>query len=143
MIVARPGRGARDRADRVHPPARAARPRHHGRRSRPPPGGAAAATAGGRAVVVGAGKASAAMAAALEAAWPDTELAGAIAVPAGTRRDTQRIELLEAGHPVPDERSVAAAQRMHALVASLGADDLVVALVSGAAPPCSASPRPG
>jgi len=85
----------------------------------------------GRVVVVGAGKASAAMAAALEAAWPDADLAGCVAVPPGSPPVCRRIQLLEAAHPVPDERSVEAARRMRHLVTGLSPDDLVIALISG------------
>lgn len=85
----------------------------------------------GRCVVVGAGKASAAMAAALDTAWGDVELTGLVvtryahAVPAG------RIEIIEAAHPVPDEMSVEAATRILGSVENLSADDLVIALISG------------
>jgi hydroxypyruvate reductase len=86
----------------------------------------------GRVVVVGAGKASAAMAAALEAAWPGVPLRGAVVVPEGTPAPPcRRIEILRASHPVPDERGVAAARRMRDLVEGLDTRDLVVALVSG------------
>ena len=85
----------------------------------------------GRCVVIGAGKASAAMAAALDAAWPDVPLSGVVvtrydhAVPAG------RIEIIEASHPRPDDNSLAAAQKIRAAVEGLTADDLVIALISG------------
>ncbi|TGR64402.1 glycerate kinase [bacterium M00.F.Ca.ET.194.01.1.1] len=85
----------------------------------------------GRCVVVGAGKASAAMAAALDTAWSDVTLTGLVvtryahAVPAG------RIEIIEAAHPVPDEMSVEAARRILGSVENLSADDLVIALISG------------
>ncbi len=91
----------------------------------------------GRTVVVGAGKAAGAMAHALEALWPaDADMSGVVVTryhhtpprPAGL---TQRIDILEAAHPVPDEAGVQAAQRMLDLVQSLGADDLVIALISG------------
>ncbi len=93
----------------------------------------------GRTVVVGAGKAAGAMAHALDALWPQhLALAGAVVTryhhtpplpPALVGR--QRIEVLEASHPVPDAAGFAAAQRTMALVQGLGADDLVIALVSG------------
>lgn len=94
----------------------------------------------GRCVVVGAGKASAAMAAALDAAWPDVDLSGVVstrydhAVPAG------RITIIEAGHPVPDQNSETAALRMLEAVDGLTTDDLVVALVSGGGSACLALP---
>lgn len=85
----------------------------------------------GRCVVVGAGKASAAMAAALDAAWPDVDLKGVVVTRYGYAVPAGRIEILEAAHPVPDAMSVTAARRMLAAVAGLAADDLVIALVSG------------
>lgn len=84
----------------------------------------------GRTVVVGAGKATAAMAEALEHAR-GAGVSGAVAVPAGTTCDCRRIECLESSHPVPDERSVAAARRMREAVSGLGPDDQVIALFSG------------
>ena len=91
----------------------------------------------GRTVVVGAGKAAGAMAHALERLWPaDEPLSGVVVTryhhtpprPAGL---TQRIEILEAAHPVPDQAGVDAAQRMMGLVQGLTPDDLVICLVSG------------
>lgn len=85
----------------------------------------------GRCVVVGAGKASASMAAALEAAWPDVPLSGTVAVPYGYSVECRRITVIEAGHPVPDANSVRAAERALAAVGGLSSDDLVIALISG------------
>lgn len=85
----------------------------------------------GRCVVVGAGKASAAMAAALDAAWPDVPLSGAVVTRYGHGMPAGRIAVLEAGHPVPDAASERAALQMLQLVRGLQPDDLVLALVSG------------
>ncbi|WOH84483.1 glycerate kinase [Bradyrhizobium sp. BEA-2-5] len=85
----------------------------------------------GRCIVVGAGKASAAMAAGLEAAWPDVELSGVVVTRHGHSVPAGRIEVLEASHPVPDDTSKAAALRMLHAVEGLSADDLVIALMSG------------
>lgn len=85
----------------------------------------------GRCVVVGAGKASASMAAALEAAWPDVRLSGIVVTRYGHAVPAGRIEIVEAGHPVPDENGLRAARRIVDAVRGLGADDLVVALISG------------
>lgn len=91
----------------------------------------------GRTLALGAGKAAGAMAHALEALWPaDAPLSGLVVTryghtpprPPGLR---QRIEVAEAAHPVPDEAGVAAATRMLDLAHGLGADDLVLCLVSG------------
>jgi glycerate 2-kinase len=84
----------------------------------------------GRTLVLGAGKASAAMAAALEAHWPG-ELTGLVITRYGHAVPCDRIEIVEAAHPVPDEAGAAAAERMLGLCAGLGADDLVIALISG------------
>lgn len=83
----------------------------------------------GRTIVVGAGKATAAMAEALEAARGD--VVGTIAIPEGTPCECRVIECLTSSHPVPDERSVAAARRMRERVTGLTADDQVIALISG------------
>lgn len=85
----------------------------------------------GRCVVVGAGKGAAAMAAAVDAAWPDVDVSGVVVTRHGQRQPAGRIEVIEAAHPVPDEHSVTAARRMLAAVQGLGPDDLVLALISG------------
>jgi glycerate 2-kinase len=85
----------------------------------------------GRCVIVGAGKGAAAMAAAVESAWPDVDLSGAVVVPYGHTVQTQRIQVLEAAHPVPDENSCAAAERMLQIVQGLTEENLVLALFSG------------
>ncbi|KAA1233950.1 MULTISPECIES: glycerate kinase type-2 family protein [Agrobacterium tumefaciens complex] len=85
----------------------------------------------GRCVVIGAGKASAAMAAALDTAWSDVDLTGIVVTRYGHAVPAGRIEIIEASHPVPDEMSVEAATRIMAAVSGLGSDDLVIALISG------------
>lgn len=85
----------------------------------------------GRCIVVGAGKASAAMAAGLEAAWPDVNLSGVVVTRYGHAVPAGRIEIIEAAHPVPDARSALAAQRILDSVTGLTPDDLVIALISG------------
>jgi glycerate 2-kinase len=85
----------------------------------------------GRCVVVGAGKASVAMAAALDAAWGDVDLSGVVVTRHGQRAAAGRIEVLEASHPTPDALSEEAGCRILAAVKGLTADDLVVALMSG------------
>lgn len=85
----------------------------------------------GRCIVVGAGKASAAMAAALDAAWSHVELSGIVVTRYGHAVPAGRIEILEASHPVPDDMSVEAATRIVDAVGGLGPDDLVIALISG------------
>jgi len=91
----------------------------------------------GRTLVLGAGKASGAMAQALDAAWPpDAPLSGLVVtrygyVPPALRTRPGRIEQVEAAHPVPDPAGEAAARRMLALTRGLSADDLVICLISG------------
>lgn len=96
----------------------------------------------GRLVVVGAGKASAAMARALERLWPG-ELTGLVVTRYGYEVPCERIEVLAAAHPVPDAAGLAAAQRLLALVRGLSADDLVLALMSGGGSALLAAPLPG
>jgi glycerate 2-kinase len=84
----------------------------------------------GRTLVIGAGKAAATMARAVEENWPG-ELSGLVVTRYGHRVPTQRIEVVEASHPVPDEAGARAAERMLAMVRGLSADDLVLALISG------------
>jgi hydroxypyruvate reductase len=88
----------------------------------------------GRTVVVGAGKASAAMAAAFEAAWDAAgrgPLEGIVVTRYGHAHPCRSIEIVEAAHPVPDESGAAAAGRILDLVSGLGETDQVVALISG------------
>jgi hydroxypyruvate reductase len=98
---------------------------------------------GGRCVVVGAGKASAAMAAALDAAWPDVALSGIVVTRYGHAVPAGRIEIIEAAHPVPDAMSEAAARRILAAVGNLRAEDMVIALISGGGSALMVAPAPG
>ena len=84
----------------------------------------------GRTLVIGAGKASAAMARALEDHW-DSPLEGLVVTRYGYEVPCQRIEIVQAAHPVPDAAGLRAAGRIRELVTGLTADDLVVALISG------------
>jgi glycerate 2-kinase len=96
----------------------------------------------GRTLVIGAGKASAAMARALEDHW-DAPLSGLVVTRYGYEVPCQRIEIVQAAHPVPDAAGLAAAARIHALVSGLTADDLVIALVSGGGSSLLVAPGPG
>jgi len=97
----------------------------------------------GRCVVVGAGKASAAMAAALEEAWPHVDLSGVVVTRYGHAVPTSRIEIIEASHPVPDDKSAEAAKRILAAVEGLTADDMVIALISGGGSALMVAPAEG
>ncbi|WP_354681313.1 glycerate kinase type-2 family protein [Cupriavidus plantarum] len=91
----------------------------------PPP-----ASPRGRTVVIGAGKASAAMARAFEDAWAGP-LEGLVVTRYGYAVPCDRIDIVEAAHPVPDAAGLDAARRMLELVSGLTEDDLVVSLISG------------
>ncbi|MCF7702449.1 glycerate kinase type-2 family protein [Loktanella sp. M215] len=84
----------------------------------------------GRVVVIGAGKASAAMARALEDHWPGP-LTGLVVTRYGYAVPCARIEIIEAAHPVPDAAGITAARRIMDLVSDLTEDDLVICLISG------------
>lgn len=84
----------------------------------------------GRTLIVGAGKASAAMARALEDHWAGP-LAGLVVTRYGYDVPCQRIEIVQAAHPVPDAAGLAATQRILQTVQGLTPDDLVIALISG------------
>ncbi|WP_374601807.1 glycerate kinase [Niveibacterium sp.] len=84
----------------------------------------------GRLIVVGAGKASAAMARAVEDHW-DGPLEGLVVTRFGYAVPCERIEVVEAAHPVPDEAGLAAAARIVERVSGLTADDTVLCLISG------------
>jgi glycerate 2-kinase len=95
----------------------------------------------GRTVVVGAGKAAAAMAAAVEAHWSDP-VEGLVVTRYGHTAPCRRIEVVEAAHPVPDAAGRDAARRIIARVSGLGPEDLVLCLLSGGASALLALPAP-
>ena len=96
----------------------------------------------GRTVVIGAGKAAIPMARAVEENWR-RPLEGFVVAPHGYEHDLRRIEVVHASHPVPDDASLAAAEKALALAATLGPDDLLLALISGGGSALMASPVPG
>jgi hydroxypyruvate reductase len=97
----------------------------------------------GHCIVVGAGKAAGSMAVALDEAWPEVELRGVVVTPYGYGTSCKRIHVREAGHPIPDESSVAAAREMLSAVEGLRQDDLVIALISGGGSSALALPAAG
>jgi len=103
----------------------------------------------GRTLVLGAGKAGGAMAAAVDALWPqDAPLSGLVVtryhhVPPAYQASPGRIEVVQASHPVPDAAGERAAQRILDLTQGLTADDLVLCLVSGGASALLSLPAPG
>ncbi|MEE8632898.1 MAG: glycerate kinase, partial [Methyloceanibacter sp.] len=96
----------------------------------------------GRTIIIGAGKASGAMAKALEDTW-DGPLDGLVVTRYGYRVPTERLEVIEAAHPVPDEAGRDAAKRIFELVQGLTEDDLVLCLISGGGSSLLALPAEG
>ena len=96
----------------------------------------------GRTIVVGAGKASGAMAKAVEDNWQGP-IEGLVVTRYGHRLPTTRIEVIEAAHPVPDAAGREAAARILTLVQGLSPDDLVLCLISGGGSALLASPAAG
>lgn len=96
----------------------------------------------GRTIVVGAGKASAAMALAVEKNWPG-DLSGLVITRYGHGAPCKKIEIVEASHPVPDANGRDAALRMGALVRGLSEEDLVLCLISGGGSALLAAPAAG
>lgn len=96
----------------------------------------------GRLLVLGAGKAAAAMAQAVEQHWPGP-LAGLVVTRYGHAVPCRHVEVVEAGHPVPDAAGMAAARRMLALAAQMEAGDTVLCLISGGGSALLTLPLPG
>ncbi len=96
----------------------------------------------GRTIVIGAGKASAAMARALEDHWSGP-LEGIVVTRYGYQLPCSQIEIVQAAHPVPDAAGLNAATRILDLVNDLTADDLVIVLISGGGSALLVSPAPG
>lgn len=103
----------------------------------------------GRTLVLGAGKAGGAMAHAVEALWPlDKPLSGLVVTRYGHTPDRpegvpQRIEMVEASHPVPDQAGLKASQRILSLTQGLTEDDLVLCLISGGGSALLTAPAEG
>jgi glycerate 2-kinase len=113
----------------------AAHPRHSVPRNLPPP-------PRGRTIAVGAGKAAAAMAQAVEAHWPGP-ISGLVVTRYGHGAPCRHIEVVEAGHPVPDRAGQTATKRMLEMVRGLTSEDLVLTLISGGGSSLLAVPAPG
>ncbi|WP_341363705.1 glycerate kinase [Thalassospira sp. SN3W] len=96
----------------------------------------------GKTIVIGAGKASANMARAFEQAW-DGDISGLVVTRYGHAVPCEKIEIVEASHPVPDAAGQKAAQRILDIVKSAGPDDLVVCMISGGGSALLALPGPG
>lgn len=96
----------------------------------------------GRTIVLGAGKASAAMARAVEDSYAG-RVEGLIVTRYGHAVACRAIEIVEAAHPVPDESGRAAAARMLTHAQGRNADDLVLCLISGGGSALLTLPAPG
>jgi glycerate 2-kinase len=96
----------------------------------------------GRTVLMGAGKAAAAMTHAFEALWSGP-LEGLVLTRYGHALPCDRVEILEASHPVPDDAGERTARRMIDLAHGLGGDDQLVFLASGGGSALLALPAPG
>ena len=96
----------------------------------------------GRSIVIGAGKASGAMAEAVEQHWIKP-FEGQVIVPYGYSKPCQQILVSEASHPVPDHEGLLATQKILNLISGLSENDLVLALISGGGSSLMASPVPG
>ena len=96
----------------------------------------------GRMIVIGAGKASAAMARAVEDHWSGA-LSGLVVTRYGYAVPCRHIEIAESAHPVPDAAGLRAAQRMLDAVKNLSEDDLVLCLISGGGSALLPLPAPG
>jgi len=98
----------------------------------------------GRTFVAAAGKAAASMALAVERHWPrNAPLEGLAITRYAHGLPTERIRVVEAGHPVPDAAGEAAARELLEEVRALGPDDLLLALVSGGGSSLLSLPAPG
>ena len=96
----------------------------------------------GRAIVIGAGKAAAAMAEAIEAAW-EGEISGLVVTRYGHGADCRKIEVVEAAHPVPDDAGERVARRVLEMVSNLQESDRVIFLLSGGGSSLLALPADG
>lgn len=96
----------------------------------------------GRTVLIAVGKAAVPMAKAVEDHWEGL-LEGLVIAPHGYTHDLKRLRLVHGSHPVPDKTSLAAAEQALALAATLGPDDLLIALISGGASALMSKPVPG
>ena len=94
------------------------------------------------ALVIGAGKAACSMAHCLEQHWSGP-LRGLVVTPYGHSEPLQRIEVIEAGHPVPDTMSEQAAKRILALAANSVAEEQIICLISGGGSSLLALHAPG
>lgn len=96
----------------------------------------------GRTLVLAAGKAAASMAKAVEGSWKGP-FSGIAVTRYGHGLPCDNIEIIEAGHPLPDDAGAAAAKRFLKSASALTEDDLLLFLVSGGASALLVEPAPG
>ncbi|MBI3229272.1 MAG: glycerate kinase [Burkholderiales bacterium] len=85
----------------------------------------------GRIIVIGAGKAAAAMARVVELHYPHSDISGLVVTRYGHQVPCEKIRVVQAAHPVPDQAGMQAAQEILSLVANLTSEDVVLCLISG------------
>jgi glycerate 2-kinase len=93
--------------------------------------------------IAGAGKAAVAMAGALEDLLGDRITGGCISAPDGSTSRLRHIQVIEAAHPFPDRRSVAAGREVARIAVECGRRDLLLCVISGGASALLALPAPG
>lgn len=96
----------------------------------------------GRVIVIGAGKASASMAKAVENTWHDQDIEGVVVTRYGYSLPCEKIRIVEAAHPVPDEAGEKACQDILRLLEDVTQDDLVLCLISGGGSALLSYPAP-
>jgi hydroxypyruvate reductase len=96
-----------------------------------------------RIIVLGAGKAATRMAGAVDAILADRPVIGAVVTKYGHGEPLQRIDVIEAGHPLPDAAGARGAQRVADLARDATADDVVLVVISGGGSALLPLPAPG
>ncbi|UOD33820.1 glycerate kinase [Deferribacteraceae bacterium V6Fe1] len=94
-------------------------------------------------IVIGIGKASAKMAKAIESIFVNIEYKGLVVTKYGHVENLQRFEMIEAGHPIPDEKSIEAAEKIISLLQNADKGTLVITLISGGGSSLVAAPVAG
>ncbi|MFD0916653.1 glycerate kinase [Pseudahrensia aquimaris] len=98
----------------------------------------------GRTLAVAIGKAAASMARSVEQHWPDNApLTGIALTRYGHGEKCERIEVIEAAHPVPDDRGFEATKQIMTNAGSLTEKDMLLVLVSGGGSALMTAPAQG
>jgi len=96
-----------------------------------------------RIIVIGIGKASAKMAKGIESIFVDMDFKGLVVTKYGHVEDLKRFEMIEAGHPIPDEKSIEAGEKIISLLQDADVKTLVITLISGGGSSLVAAPVEG